>query len=215
MSVSLFTGFPGFLGVELLPRVLRRDRQRRAVCLVQAKLAGLARRKANELVAADTSLEGRITFVEGDITVPDLGLPAGIAANLTEIWHLAAVFDISVPRDLGMHVNVEGTCHVCDLARSFPRPHAAALYEYVLRERSPRGRLRRGRPRRQPAIQQFLRGNPNSSPRPRYSGGAGQGCPRPYIVRPSSWVTAPPARRRSTMGSTSRYSGCCGSHALP
>ena len=83
MTVSLVTGFPGFLGVELLPRVLRRDPQRRAVCLVQAKFADLARRKADGLLAAEASLAGRITLVEGDITMPNLGLddPAGIAAR--------------------------------------------------------------------------------------------------------------------------------------
>jgi thioester reductase-like protein len=126
MSVSLFTGFPGFLGIALLPRVLRRDLQRRALCLVQAKHAILARRKAKELVAADKSLEDRITILEGDITLPDLGLPTSIAANLTEIWHLAALYDISVHRDLGMLVNVEGTRHICDLAErapSFKRLH--------------------------------------------------------------------------------------------
>lgn len=122
MTVSLFTGFPGFLGVELLPRVLRRDPRRRAVCLVQAKFADRARRKVDGLLAAEASLAGRITLVEGDITMPNLGLddPAGIAANLTEIWHLAAVYDISVPRDLAMHVNVDGMRQVCDLAERAP-----------------------------------------------------------------------------------------------
>jgi thioester reductase-like protein len=121
MSVSLFTGFPGFLGVELLPRLLRRYPQRRAVCLVQAKFADVARRKV-ELLAADESLKGRIKLVEGNITLRNLGLddPTGIAANVNEIWHLAAVYDIAVPRDLAMHVNVEGTRHVCDLAERAP-----------------------------------------------------------------------------------------------
>ncbi|MEZ5141055.1 MAG: SDR family oxidoreductase [Acidimicrobiales bacterium] len=98
--------------------MLRRDPQRRAVCLVQAKFADLAQRRADELVAADPSLADRITLVEGDITVPDLGLddPSGVAANLSEIWHLAAVYDLSVTHDLGMRVNVDGTRHVCDLA---------------------------------------------------------------------------------------------------
>jgi len=122
MSVSLFTGFPGFLGVELLPRVLRRDPRRQAVYIVQAKFADLARRKV-ELLAADASLKGRINLVEGDITVPNLGLEdaAGIVANVNEIWHLAAVYDIAVPRDLAMLVNVEGTRHVCGLAERAPR----------------------------------------------------------------------------------------------
>jgi thioester reductase-like protein len=118
MTVSLFTGFPGFLGVELLPRVLRRDPQRRALCLVQTKFADLARRRVDELVTADPALDERIALVEGDITMAGLGLhdPAGIAAELTEIWHLAAVYDLAVTRDLGMRVNVDGTRHVLDLA---------------------------------------------------------------------------------------------------
>ncbi len=118
MSTVFFTGFPGFLGVQLLPRVLRRNPDDRALCLVQSKFAELARRRVDELVAADTALDGRIELIEGDITVPGLGLddPAATAAGVTEVWHLAAVYDLSVPRDIGMRVNVDGTRHVVDFA---------------------------------------------------------------------------------------------------
>jgi thioester reductase-like protein len=119
MSTVFFTGFPGFLGVELLPRVLRRSPGDVAICLVQAKLAELARRRVAEIVGRDPSLAGRIELVEGDITVAGLGLADGesIAARTKEIWHLAAVYDLSVPRDVGMRINVDGTQHVLDLAQ--------------------------------------------------------------------------------------------------
>ena len=69
-----FTGFPGFLGVELLPRVLRRNPEAEAVCLVQEKFADVARQKVTELEKADPDLVGRVRLVTGDITEPDLGL---------------------------------------------------------------------------------------------------------------------------------------------
>src|SRR4051794_33689505 len=116
MGTIFFTGFPGFLGVELLPRVLRRSPGATATCLVQPKFASLARRREAEIVAADPSLAGRIVLVEGDITVAGLGLddPAALAAGTSEVWHLAAVYDLSVPRDVGVRINVDGTRHVLD-----------------------------------------------------------------------------------------------------
>ncbi|HYG66802.1 MAG TPA: SDR family oxidoreductase, partial [Anaeromyxobacteraceae bacterium] len=123
MATIFFTGFPGFLGVELLPRVLGRRRDDRAVCLVQAKFAALARSKAEELAARDPSLAGRIALVEGDITRPGLGLAdaGALAADVVELWHLAAVYDLAVPRQVGLKVNVEGTRNVLDFAEGCPR----------------------------------------------------------------------------------------------
>ncbi|MFL5263252.1 MAG: SDR family oxidoreductase, partial [Anaeromyxobacteraceae bacterium] len=74
MATILFTGFPGFLGSELVPRVLARSAGDRAACLVQAKFAALARARAAELTARDPSLTGRIDLVEGDITTKGLAL---------------------------------------------------------------------------------------------------------------------------------------------
>jgi len=49
-------------------------------------------------------LGDRVRIVEGDITVPIDVAPD----DVTEIWHLAAIYDLSVKRDLGMRVNVDG-----------------------------------------------------------------------------------------------------------
>ncbi len=122
MAKVFFTGFPGFLGSELLPRVLERLPDDIAVCLIQAKFADLAARRVEELVAAHLDLEGRIELVEGDITAPDLGLGEAheLQEETTEIFHLAAVYDLSVPRPVGMKVNVEGTRYMLDFAEGCP-----------------------------------------------------------------------------------------------
>jgi len=122
MGTIVFTGFPGFLASALLPRVLARDPDARAACLVQPKFADLARRRVGEIVRAHPTLAGRVDLVAGDVTVPGLGLAGGAPApaTVTEVYHLAAVYDLSVARDLAMRVNVGGTRHVLDYAADCP-----------------------------------------------------------------------------------------------
>ncbi|HUP62448.1 MAG TPA: SDR family oxidoreductase [Thermoanaerobaculia bacterium] len=112
MPSIFFTGFPGFLGSELLPRVLSRTEDD-ALCLVQPKFRALAEERAREIEAKHPKLGKRIRFVEGDLTQT---LDHVHAADIREVWHLAAVYDINVPRDVGMRVNVTGTSRVLDLA---------------------------------------------------------------------------------------------------
>lgn len=123
MAIVLFTGFPGFLGSELVPRVLARQDGDRAICLVQGKFADLARRRVRELTDRDSSLTGRIDLVEGDITVPGLGLELGpkVVGDVREIYHLAAVYDLMVKREVGVKVNVDGTRNTLDFAETCPQ----------------------------------------------------------------------------------------------
>jgi thioester reductase-like protein len=68
--------------------------------------------------------------VEGDITKPGLGMTDGreMRREIAEIYHLAAVYDLSVRRELGMRVNVEGTKRVLDFAGECP---ALDRFQYV------------------------------------------------------------------------------------
>jgi thioester reductase-like protein len=112
-----FTGFPGFLGSELLPRVvLRTDDD--ALCLVQPKFRALAEERAAQLVKTHPALADRIHLIDGDLTQP---LDHVRADDVREIYHLAAVYDLTVARDVGMRVNVTGTQRVLDLAERAPR----------------------------------------------------------------------------------------------
>lgn len=112
MPAIFLTGFPGFLGSELLPRVLSRSDDY-ALCLVQAKFRALADERAKQ-----SKFANRIRLVEGDLTAP---LDHIDASDIREIWHLAAVYDLAVPRDVGMRVNVTGTQRVLDLAERAPK----------------------------------------------------------------------------------------------
>lgn len=80
---------------------------------------GVARDRLAQLRLADPAMAERVELVEGDITRPSLGLDVGAegrAREATGIWHLAAAYDLSVSREMGMRVNVEGTRHVLELA---------------------------------------------------------------------------------------------------
>ncbi len=125
MPVVLFTGFPGFLGSELLPRVLDRSPEYRAVCLVQAKFIDLSRLRVEEIERSFPHLRGRIELAVGDITVAGLGQEdfSRIKNDIREIFHLAAVYDLGVHRELATRVNVAGTRNVLDFAQDCPELH--------------------------------------------------------------------------------------------
>jgi thioester reductase-like protein len=123
----LMTGFPGFLGSALLPGIIKRT-DSSAICLVQPKFAALAKRREAELSSADPFLQGRIQVVQGDITQPGLGLAADALNEVTEAWHLAAAYDLTVARDVAVRVNVDGTRNLLDaLGRC---PHLTRLHYF-------------------------------------------------------------------------------------
>ena len=120
MRTVFMTGFPGFLGTQLLPRVLVRDPEMTAVCLVQERYRPQAQQRIDELDVTNEGLAKRVRLVNGDITVAGLGLAATqrdeLEADAAQIFHLAAVYDLSTPRELGMRINVDGTRNMIDLA---------------------------------------------------------------------------------------------------
>lgn len=126
----LFTGFPGFIGLRLLPRLLELKPDVRIACLVQEKFLELARDGVAAIEKAHPHAQGRLELVTGDITLPGLGLDQRVATrlrrDLLECYHLAAVYDLAVRAEVGHRINVEGTRHVLDLlgeAQRFARLH--------------------------------------------------------------------------------------------
>ncbi len=118
------TGFPGFLGSALLPRLLARRPRVKALCVVPARHLPAAKERRRDIEAEQPHTRGRIELVEGDITQPRLGLDPATARrlrNVTEVWHLAAVYDLAVPPEVAWRVNVDGTTHVLELCHDLPR----------------------------------------------------------------------------------------------
>ena len=124
MSV-LFTGFPGFIGARLLPRLLELAPAWRFRCLVQERFLAQARDGITEIERQHPHTRGRLGLVIGDITLGGLGLAKedadALRARLVGAFHLAAVYDLAVPREVGMRINVEGTRNVLRLLAEAPR----------------------------------------------------------------------------------------------
>ncbi len=112
------TGVPGFLGTRLLRALADRHPDASFGLLVQPKFETKAQQ-----VLGDLDLADRATLFPGDITEPDLGLGDRydeVAEAVTMACHLAAVYDLSIPRTVGWRINVEGTRHVLDLLAQSP-----------------------------------------------------------------------------------------------
>jgi thioester reductase-like protein len=129
-GVHLFTGFPGFIGARLIPRLLELQPGCRFRLLVQPKFEVAAQDSIAAIEKAHPAARGRLSLVLGDITEERLGLSASAARalqkELTGAFHLAAVYDLAVKRPVGMKINVDGTRNVLDFlagARAFERLH--------------------------------------------------------------------------------------------
>jgi thioester reductase-like protein len=116
------TGFPGFIADRLLERLARKDSQ--FLLLVQPSWLGRAHdeiARISRLCERDAS---EFQIVEGDITQPHLGLSPScldrVQQQTTRVFHLAAVYDLAVERELAFRVNVAGTRNVVEFARSLP-----------------------------------------------------------------------------------------------
>jgi thioester reductase-like protein len=124
------TGFPGLIAGRLVERLAREGA--RFILLVQPSLAARAQQDIARIVAKTGADPGNFSIVEGDITQPDLGLSQeelGRARSQTEVlFHLAAIYDLAVERELAQRVNVLGTEHVNQFAKSIPN---LKRYHYV------------------------------------------------------------------------------------
>jgi len=116
------TGFPGFIANRLLERLAEKDC--RFILLVQPSLATRAAEEIARICDLTAKKAEDFRVVEGDITEPSLGLSASdlelVQQETTRVFHLAAIYDLAVPRELAMRVNPGGTRNVLALARSLP-----------------------------------------------------------------------------------------------
>ncbi len=117
-----FTGAGGFLGRFLLAHYLGRDDT--DLFLLENGPFCEKLRAHVEAALPDAGQRARVRILEGDITRPDLGLSAPvrdeIKARVTHAVHLAALYNLSAPRDISVRINVDGTRHLLDLLGSCP-----------------------------------------------------------------------------------------------
>jgi len=124
------TGFPGFIANRLLRRLALDDV--RFLLLVQPTLLARAKAELGDIARHIGKPLSDFHVLEGDITKRDLGLSAAdlrlARSEATLIFHLAAIYDLAVARDVAMEVNVGGTRNVNEFARSLLN---LSQYHYV------------------------------------------------------------------------------------
>ena len=117
MTRVLLTGATGFLGMEVLVRLLERG-DREVVCLVRAADAAAAEERLDRVLGTlyrdATPFRPRVKALLGDVTSP-LGSPD---APIDVVCHCAASISFDLPLDEARAINVEGTRRVVEIAQA-------------------------------------------------------------------------------------------------
>lgn len=104
----------------------------RFLLLVQPPFVGKARDEIERISLETGTLASNFLIIEGDITRENLGMSQSESemarAETTTLFHLAAIYDLAVERDLAMRVNVRGTRNVNRFARELKN---LRRYHYV------------------------------------------------------------------------------------
>ena len=112
-----FTGFPGFICNQLIREVLVKNELRGKVfVLVLPTMVEKANEERTAIISEFGLAETSIEIIHGDITQPNLRIDPveqeKLKETVTHVFHLAAIYDLAVPRDIAYRVNVNGTFHV-------------------------------------------------------------------------------------------------------
>ncbi|MBJ7328271.1 MAG: SDR family oxidoreductase [Solirubrobacteraceae bacterium] len=123
----LLTGATGFLGMQILARVLDQS-DRHVVALIRADDDVAARerlRKSLGMILTGPIPEHRLTAIAADLESPALDLDgdthALLADRVTTILHCAASISFVLPLDESRQINVDGTRRMVELARRCAR----------------------------------------------------------------------------------------------
>ncbi len=116
---SIFvTGFPGFIAGRLVERLANDGTQ--FFLLVQPQFVDAAMKSVEKITVAKGVPLENFALVQGDITKTDLGIEEAdlstIRAETTDIFHLAAAYDLAVSKELAYSVNLQGTKNVNEFA---------------------------------------------------------------------------------------------------
>ena len=115
-----FTGAGGFIGRYILAHYL--EEEDCDLYLLEHGRFAWRLRDFLRTILPDVDQRNRARVIEGDITQPGLGIDAPTLEEMkdrvTHTVHLAALYNLSAPKDVSMRVNVEGTRNVLNFLGS-------------------------------------------------------------------------------------------------
>ncbi|GAK07839.1 SDR family oxidoreductase [Geomicrobium sp. JCM 19038] len=111
-NTYFITGYPGFLSGQLLDEIVATNNVHKLYLLVHPSML----QKAKQQFVIDGLFQNQWVLIPGDITQEGLGLSQELQYNLqrsvTHVFHLAAIYDLSVKEKMAHKVNVVGTRNV-------------------------------------------------------------------------------------------------------
>ena len=121
----LLTGATGFLGMELLARLIEQG-DTDVVCLIRAPSASAAAERLTtvfgRLYEELPESAGRVTAVAGDVAAEDLGLDSrdrdALIATVTSVVHCAASISFDLTLEQARQVNTGGAVRMLELSRA-------------------------------------------------------------------------------------------------
>jgi nucleoside-diphosphate-sugar epimerase len=118
-----FTGFPGFISNQLIREVFRKnDRKGRLYVLVLPNMVEKAEAERAAIIREFDLNDEQVEIIKGDITAAGLAIEpqkqAQLETAVTHVFHLAAIYDLAVPKDIAYTVNVHGTRNVNEWTKS-------------------------------------------------------------------------------------------------
>lgn len=118
-----FTGAGGFIGKYILRHYL--DEPETELYLLEHGSFAERLRVHIDAQVPEEEERARIHILDGDITEPGLGLDEStcdeLKSRITRAIHLAALYDLSVPKEPAHRVNVDGTRNVLDFLGQCPK----------------------------------------------------------------------------------------------
>jgi nucleoside-diphosphate-sugar epimerase len=137
-----FTGFPGFICNQLIREVLKKNELNGIVyVLVLQSMMDKARKERHAIITELGLQDDSFILIEGDITQPSLLVSDEtqeiLDERVTHVFHLAAIYDLAVPRDIAFRINVDGTNNVNKWVRGLTKLKRYVYFStaYVVGER--------------------------------------------------------------------------------
>lgn len=120
------TGFPGFLAEELLAQLFsdHLNNINHVYLLVLPNTISHAKSQITHFTTKYDLNIDQFTLIKGDITLANLGIDCKtqhISKDITHVFHLAAIYDLAVPKKLAYKVNVTGTYNVNEWVKTLPQ----------------------------------------------------------------------------------------------
>src|SRR3989440_9374620 len=117
----------GFIGGRLVERLLEKRQGKVYVLVRGGSMARLDELIERWSLTAGASAAARIEPVLGDLRRPLLGVEqeriGELRGKINDFFHLAAVYDMTAPAEQNTAVNVGGTTHAVELARTLEAKH--------------------------------------------------------------------------------------------